>query len=126
MMDSFGLEHVFTQKERFTVHPEGALNVSWIVFGVLLIIYEFFLIPYHIAFEYCPSPQEDAVNAVIVTFFIADIFFNFNVGFFDSPSAGCTIFFGVAVLFCSRKLLISRYLIEDFGHKVTKRTSTTS
>jgi hypothetical protein len=84
MMDSFGLEHVFTQKERFTVHPEGALNVSWIVFGVLLIIYEFFLIPYHIAFEYCPSPQEDTVNAVIVTFFIADIFFNFNVGFFDS------------------------------------------
>jgi len=76
-------------RRRFRVpifHPESATRLIWNFIGFLFIVFEAFLIPLYIAFDYNPTGWMMVVVSVVDIYFIADVAFSFFTGYFDETT----------------------------------------
>jgi CRP-like cAMP-binding protein len=61
-------------------HPEADIRLIWNLMGFLFIVFEAFLIPLYIAFDYEASGIMMLVVSIVDTYFLIDLFFNFLTG----------------------------------------------
>jgi len=64
-------------------HPEADLRIVWNLIGFVFIVFEAFLIPFYIAFDYEPTGIADMVIGVVNTYFMVDVVFSFCTGYSD-------------------------------------------
>jgi CRP-like cAMP-binding protein len=66
------------------VHPDNNRLLVWIILGMVFILYEVFLTPYRLCFNAPAEGPSFYLETVIAVYFIADVFLNFFVSFYNA------------------------------------------
>lgn len=66
------------------IHPEGKTRISWLMLGCVLMIYEAFAIPFHLAFSTKIEGFAFIASVVVNSYFILDCVMNFFCGYMTS------------------------------------------
>ena len=85
------------------VYPDNILRAIWDISLFVTIIYQSIILPMRISFEFHQSDFMFYLEVVIDCMFLADIFFNFNTGFYFKGQ-----------LIMSRKAIFKDYMKQWF------------
>ena len=64
------------------LEPDSKTRIIWDIFTVIFILYQMFIVPFHISFSVETSPAWRNIDIAVDCFFIVDIFLSFQTGYY--------------------------------------------
>jgi hypothetical protein len=75
------MENTIASNSNYVIHPESSIKIIFDLIGLILILYQTLMVPFTVAF-YIEDPVLNIIDNITDIFFILEIFFNFNSGFY--------------------------------------------